>query len=242
MRLHDLVTSELEYEIDKSIFWTDSMIVLGYIRNQTKRFKTCVANRVSAIHEQTTQDQWRHVPTQLNPADLASRGVSPTATSQLQLWVKGPPFLRQEELHWPSSQSNFEIDPQDTEVKRERNVNATVGESSSLDSLISRFSNWFKLRKAFAWLLRFREYCLQRFLKRNNHVPDGALTECEINQAAKVIIGYVQHREFHKEIHDLKHSGHVGKSSKLAKLVPVLRDNMLRVGGRLKHRTTQFIH
>ena len=57
----------------------------------------------------------------------------------------------------------------------------------------------------------------------------------KLTRHRRSIIGHVQHREFHKEIRDLKHSGHVGKSSKLAKLVPVLRDNMLRVGGRLKH-------
>ncbi|KAJ8019886.1 hypothetical protein HOLleu_41658 [Holothuria leucospilota] len=43
------------------MFWTDSMIVLGYIRNEERRFKTFVANRVSKIRENSSPDQWRHV-------------------------------------------------------------------------------------------------------------------------------------------------------------------------------------
>jgi hypothetical protein len=54
-------------------FWTDSMIVLGYIRNISRRFKTFVANRLSIIQELSTADQWRHIDTKSNPADVASR-------------------------------------------------------------------------------------------------------------------------------------------------------------------------
>ena len=36
-------------------FWTDSKVVLRYIRNNTRRFKTFVANRIHQIKENTLQ-------------------------------------------------------------------------------------------------------------------------------------------------------------------------------------------
>ena len=39
VKLYQLVTQELDLKIDKKFFWTDSMIVLGYIRNATRRLR-----------------------------------------------------------------------------------------------------------------------------------------------------------------------------------------------------------
>lgn len=57
------------------ICWTDSTIVLTWIRAHPSRWKTFVANRVSAIQTQLPDAEWRHVPTSDNPADCASRGL-----------------------------------------------------------------------------------------------------------------------------------------------------------------------
>ena len=76
VKVDKMLRSELEYEIQESVFWTDSTIVLRYIANQDKRFHTFVANRVSSILDASVPAQWRHVPSELNPADDASRGLS----------------------------------------------------------------------------------------------------------------------------------------------------------------------
>ena len=68
--------SELQYEGVQEIFWTDSKVVLGYIKNDSKRFHLFVANRVQQIRDQTSLSQWRHVETKSNPADNASRGIT----------------------------------------------------------------------------------------------------------------------------------------------------------------------
>ena len=41
-----LLREELDIEITKEYFWTDSKVALGYISNSSKRFKIFVANRV----------------------------------------------------------------------------------------------------------------------------------------------------------------------------------------------------
>lgn len=62
-RLYELIRDELEIKLNSVTFWTDSVIVLGYIRNISRRFKTFVANRLSIIQELNTADQWRHIDT-----------------------------------------------------------------------------------------------------------------------------------------------------------------------------------
>jgi hypothetical protein len=64
----------LPCSLDKVEFWTDSTIVLGYIKCTDKRYKTYVAYRIEEIHDSSEPHQWRHCPTKQNPADLASRG------------------------------------------------------------------------------------------------------------------------------------------------------------------------
>ena len=46
-----------------------------YIYEETRPFHTFVSNRVPVITEATDVNQWRHVGSQLNPADEASHGL-----------------------------------------------------------------------------------------------------------------------------------------------------------------------
>ncbi|XP_052472158.1 uncharacterized protein LOC128028879 [Carassius gibelio] len=75
VRIDRMLKTELQLELENSTFWSDSTTVLKYIRNETKRCHTFVANRISTIRETTAVSQWRYVDTKQNPADEASRGV-----------------------------------------------------------------------------------------------------------------------------------------------------------------------
>ena len=55
--------------------WTDSMIVLCWIRSDPVRWKTSVSNRVSEIQTLVSVDRWSQCPGSENPADLLTRGV-----------------------------------------------------------------------------------------------------------------------------------------------------------------------
>jgi hypothetical protein len=56
-------TLEQALKIDglKQYYYTDSMVVLGYLSNETKRFQIFVANRVQNIRDLTSIEQWRHM-------------------------------------------------------------------------------------------------------------------------------------------------------------------------------------
>ena len=90
-RLDRIIKQEVTLSIDQSTFWTDSTCVLRYIENKDKRFQTFVANRISAILDQSTATQWRHVDSIQNPADEASRGMTVEALLRGSLPKSVPP-------------------------------------------------------------------------------------------------------------------------------------------------------
>ncbi len=71
-RISEFLRAELSYQHVKEYFWTDSKIVLGYVKNEAKRFHIYVANRVQQIRECTNPESWLYVNTVDNPADEAS--------------------------------------------------------------------------------------------------------------------------------------------------------------------------
>ncbi|XP_029171118.1 uncharacterized protein LOC114940560 [Nylanderia fulva] len=76
-KLAEHVRSSLGLEGSAVHLWTDSTVTLGWIRGHPARWTTFVANRVAEIHRENQDAKWRHVPGRDNPADCASRGVSP---------------------------------------------------------------------------------------------------------------------------------------------------------------------
>ena len=73
--MNEQITKELDVQVDRTVFWTDSMTVLRYIQNESTRFHTFVANRLSIIHDGSSTSQWRYVNTKDNPADDSSHGL-----------------------------------------------------------------------------------------------------------------------------------------------------------------------
>ena len=126
VKLKVQIAEELKFKINDVIFWTDSTTVLQYIRNENRRFKTFIANRLTTIHEFSTPAQWRCVNTELNPADMASRGLQPADELGLHKWIRGPDFLWKSEDNWPEQPTHLPLLPDDdTEMKGDVVVNYT---------------------------------------------------------------------------------------------------------------------
>ncbi len=70
--------------------WTDSMIVLNWIRSSAEKWKHFVANRVTEIQSLTTPESWSHCDGKCNQADLPKRGQSVNSLIDNQLWCNGP--------------------------------------------------------------------------------------------------------------------------------------------------------
>ena len=111
----------IAYEMDpKQIhFWTDSMNVLYWINTPANKLKTFVSNRIGQIQAHSEAEQWRHVPTDKNPADIATRDITMTDMVNSTLWWKGPEFLRQSEDNWPPAFKASEKENSDDEATNE---------------------------------------------------------------------------------------------------------------------------
>jgi len=85
-RLLTTVAADLRIPETRLFAWTDSTIVLGWLSRISTRWKVFGANRVEEIQSLIPASQWRHVSTSDNPANHASRGLSPTELFQAHLW------------------------------------------------------------------------------------------------------------------------------------------------------------
>ena len=93
VKLSAILQNELNYDKVKEVYWTDSLTVLGYINNDTRRFHVFVANHVQQIRDHTTPNQWKYVESKLNPADGASHGLKASELINNATWINGPEFL-----------------------------------------------------------------------------------------------------------------------------------------------------
>ena len=97
LRLARKVSKLLQIPFENCILWTDSKDVIFWIQGQSRRYKTFVANRISEIHRKSSPRQWRHVRTDLNCADGATRGLHAKVLTSEHRWFSGPEFLSEHE-------------------------------------------------------------------------------------------------------------------------------------------------
>jgi len=112
-----------------------------------------MANRVSHIQDQLPTAQWRHVPGKENPADCASRGISPGALINHSLWWTGPVWLRRNPADWPSEGARA---PKDDLPEQRATAHITATQEITEPELLFRFSSLHRLLGVTAWCLRWR--------------------------------------------------------------------------------------
>ena len=211
-------------------YYLDSKVVLGYIANETRRFYTYVANRVERIRKSSLPEEWRYVPTHLNPADCATRSVKANELESCA-WLSGPKFLRDQD------QSNSTLDNQaipesltdDPEVRPEiKALNTNAQRSTALGSTrFMKFSSWSRLVRGMSKLIVVaRSYvnCKEIDNQTNESAesqPRDSILQSR-QKAELVIIKNVQLEAFEKEIGRLKNGKRLSKRSPLSKLNPII--------------------
>ena len=176
IKMSQLTKRELELNDVTSIrehFWTYSQVVLGYINNESKRFKLFVANRVQLLRDNSNTNQWHYVGTKNNPADDASRDLDVANTKKVQRWYNGPAFLWQPEESWSLEKDTCPILVEsDPEIKHEVKVNVTRTCSNSVIAwLDERTSEWTRMKKIIGIVLKYVQ-----LLKRKLSAPSDVLT------------------------------------------------------------------
>ena len=227
-----LLRKEMELDIINSYFWSDSKIVLSYIKNSSARFQVFVANRIALITDSSSADHWHHIQGELNPADLLTRGIQPRSVN-MDFWLNGPEFLRTYKTNWPKQNIDFNLSSNDPEVKKDVCAACTATEDiHPIDVLSNYYSSWFELKRSVAWWLRIRAI----LLSKKRMACSSSLSVAEIRSAEVVILKHVQSQYYPEEVNKLTVGSSLKKGSSLTDLQPILdEDGVLRVGGRMKY-------
>ncbi|XP_028412573.1 uncharacterized protein LOC114535466 [Dendronephthya gigantea] len=173
------------------VIWLDSMVVLYWLTNPGKPWKTFVSNRIKKIAEITSElgIVWKHCPSNKNLADLGSRGAT-MERLQNGSWFNGPDWLLEKE-QWPEQPILRVTTSVSQEYKpiKEQALFTKEREPDEWDALLERNTYWRTLRVT-AWVLRFLNNCLAKV--RRNQKQSGPLVSEEISVARYAWIRRVQ--------------------------------------------------
>ena len=179
-RLGKTIISETRFAFEAIIYFSDSRVVLAWIKGQPRSYKPSVSTRISEIQSNSRPDEWFHCPTNDNVADDVTKGIS---TEEMKgRWLNGPEFLRLPTDHWPCNRARraqHERGKQRTEKVRMTCAVAVPQPVIKYED----FSKWRRLLRVTAYVLRF---CHNLRLKRtgiNDEMTLDRLTAEEIEKA-----------------------------------------------------------
>jgi len=224
------------FQISTVHLWLDSTVALSWVQSHPSRWKTYVANRVAEIQRLLKDPHWHHVRSSDNPADCASRGVSPRDLVDHNLWWNGPPWLAKPRDKWPTTSVPA---PSDGGSEQRRAITAVATKENAESRLLQQYSSLIKLLRVTAWCKRWLRYRQPRC--RNQVQPSESgenltLSVEEIDEAEKTWVKTVQAASYKNELATLLKGKFVAKGSSLSSLNPFIDEHgVLRVGGRIKH-------
>ena len=148
-------------------------------------------------------------------------------------------FLQESQSDWPEPPCEFSELPKEFKILKKTVVASKVVEiivSVSMSRRFARFSSFYRLKKAVAWLLRLRG----RLLKKS--VCNGPLTVDEIANSEMVIIQTIQRESYPGDYAYLISASkkEKGVNKCLKKLNPISIAGVLRVGARLQRSSHDF--
>ncbi|XP_055633280.1 uncharacterized protein LOC129773662 [Toxorhynchites rutilus septentrionalis] len=213
--------------------WTDSQVVLAWLKGGASKWKTFVANRVAEITTHLPAINWDHINTQQNPADLISRGAIPEQLRDNSLWWNGPVWSPKSGHSQSTDSYVSSVTLQEAQqIGREQKTMSVsliaAYQNSFLDNMMTRFyPDLLMLLRVTARLLRFRYY---------NSRENSRLLPYEIERALRIYVKHIQQLHFGSELLRLQQKREVSRHSSLNQLKPMLDEcGLIRVGGRLQH-------
>ncbi|VDI78657.1 Hypothetical predicted protein [Mytilus galloprovincialis] len=192
-----------------------------------------VTNRVSRIRKLSKPNQWSYIPTELNPADAATRSVPPDKL-QDSMWLNGPPTLNETSKDLVDTDFPLLNTEQDKEIRPNVQVMKTGLQESTLalTHRIERFSVWKILVNTFRRLKIFAK----TFQKDKT---DDLSTS--YNATENFVISNIQSEVFSIEINCIRNKLPLPKTSRIRNLNPFIDDiGMLRLGGRISKADIDF--
>ena len=186
-------------------YYTDSRNALCWINTPAHSAKTYVYNRSAEIQRVSEPNQWAHVATDVNPADVATRIVSTEDLKENKIWFQGPPFLKNKNFKFEKFVPKpSDITPEVTkELKSssEISLNYFAQNSDFLQNKIDRLS----VGKYWNNLHNFRKLLMQTALSIAKWRKIHSISKYELHFRANTFIYRLsQQASFPREIGLLK--------------------------------------
>ncbi|XP_055630624.1 uncharacterized protein LOC129771224 [Toxorhynchites rutilus septentrionalis] len=214
--------------------WSDSIVTLYWIRAPSNTWQTFIGNRTAEIQRLTSGKSWKHIKGTDNPADVVSRGMLPSEFMKSTMWLHGPDWLREEEERWPK---NTQLIPPSEEILERKRTVMVAQVVLKPFFLFERYSNFQRLLRITAYILRFLNCC--RSKQRKSH--EEFLSAMELVQAKECLVRSAQYEAFADEKRALEYKRPLSMKSNLKHLLPFVDDRgVLRVGGRLAQSTESY--
>ncbi|XP_047992726.1 uncharacterized protein LOC125231329 [Leguminivora glycinivorella] len=231
VRLAETILREQRYPVTKVTYWTDSMVVLGWVRDDARNYRPYVSHRLAEIAEKTDRDAWRYVPTAQNPADRATRCQPAQSVRIEDEWYEGPRFLYGPETSWPSHTSNRTDDLPERKARPSTETSLAIisakPDPSSVLPDVRRFSSYDRLLNATANVLLF----IEKMRTKNKALQ---LQVRHLRKAEHMWLQCSQRRSFPEELRALSQNRLIDRKSRLYDLAPELGDDgVLRMKTRL---------
>ena len=246
------IRDNCRFKFDKEYLWTDNTGVYYQASSAgPETLPTFARNRVQKIKRLAGSAEILHVPGHLNTADLVSRGCTFKEFTDSN-WLVGPSFIRQTRSAWP---------PQPQKTTREMKINTVTIEHASYQSFIvmrppqpmqihanftsstapppdlqpvflpfNTCSKWSVYIRSIVRVRRAIDRMRRRLTHRDVSKP---ILFAALRAAEDLVVSQVQADAYGIEIQSLLASRPIPKTSSIHVLNPFLRDNLLRLGGRL---------
>lgn len=255
LRLTLKICAALELPMNNATFWVDSVNVGFWVQRQSTNFKLFVSHRVGEIHDQSSPDQRRYVPTKLNPADQGTHGASVQELVKDECWWYGPPFLKRREDEWPGRKfgkapeayKEAKLEKREEFVKKELSMNTqsyyveTVTPKRTPDPI--EYSKWYRInskveleiRMSLVWLTGWINRFLANITNPQRDRESGELNPRKLKQTEEQIIKTAQQKVIPDEVKAHEDDKPLPSKSTLLKITPKLYGGLLQSNTRLRY-------
>ncbi|VDN01433.1 unnamed protein product, partial [Onchocerca ochengi] len=114
IRAAQFVLKQLDLEPVQVTLWSDSKCALHWVRNHSRLQLTFIQNQVEEIRN--ANSSFRYIPSDFNPANIATRGLLLSKLGNYQQWWKGSKRLAGDERDWPLWEFNFKENDEEVNV------------------------------------------------------------------------------------------------------------------------------
>lgn len=236
--------------------WTDSEIVLNWLKNESIKLPKFAISPISEILETTSAGNWHHVDSKSNVADLATKFQRINFGDIDSPWFQGPSFLKKPQEHWPkqkersiSSAVIFNVNHEASSFQSNMvlpNINCPLASDLIVDCLSPRIiSRWSKLVRAIARALKiyfdamipllkskkWNDHEARQSIKTNNNFD--ILTPTDLERAELFIIRRMQKEAYPVEYERLQNGKRISNTELLQLNVFMDENHVMRISSRV---------